>query len=525
MVSLLVDTEAFVDAGAQAAQVARSVDRALSRLESGLGRLSHMAGSDPNGLKWAGAYDQAAGKLVQYGAQLRDATSTLARNLTATGYYYEVAEVTSSGGTTTMSLPAPILEATCPYIPSAAGGARVFPNPNPALEWIAEQISNLIGDMWPDGDTGKLDEASRVWHAFADELDDIASSLKSASEPLAGIDTPEMPRVHSAIEQVRSFAKKLASSARDLGSACNTLSGKIAYVHTQTEITLGITIAAIAATVAAALGLTVFTFGISDAAGVAGVAGETAGAVATITGFISELAATVSSAVGGIVGSAAGLLGVSAETATVLGATAGDITATGVLWGYAGAAENTIVTGVTEPGSDLSGAANEGFISWGIGGALGGTFGKAFGLGESASELTVPELIKVPGSDKTIPRSVYELTYEKSVHNPDAPRVMLGKFLGGGPESYITKAGGDHAYFSLGADWDAIRDAQGLTNQQMFDLYNKRFLQEGIDAGKTFDFSSPPNNDPGYLGQELKYLQAHGYRYSSSSMQATPITR
>jgi len=85
------------------------------------------------------------------------------------------------------------------------------------------------------------------------------------------------------------------------------------------------------------------------------------------------------------VGSAAGLLGVSAETATVLGATVGDITATGVLWGYAGAAENTIVTGVTEPGSDLSDAAAEGFMSWGVGGAIGGAAGKAFGLGGSSA--------------------------------------------------------------------------------------------------------------------------------------------
>ena len=376
MVSLLVDTVSFVEAGSRAAEVARSADRALSRAASGLGGLSHMAGSDSNGLKWAGAYDHAAGQLFGYGAQLHDAVSTVARNLTVTGYYYEVAELTNAGQAVELVLPAPIVVASRPHVPSAAGGARKFPSTNPVNEWIVEQIANLVGEMWPDGDTGKLDEASRVWHAFADDLDDIASGLSAVKGALDGVDTPELPRIHDAIDGVRTFAKKLATASRELGKAANTLSGKIAYVHTQTEITIGITVIAIAATVGAALGLTVFTFGISDAVGVAGVAGETAGAAATITGFIGELAATISSAVGGITASAAGLVGISADMAATIGVTVGDVTATAVLWGYAGAAENTIVTAVTEPGSDLFDAAGDGFINWGIGGAVGGVLGK-----------------------------------------------------------------------------------------------------------------------------------------------------
>ncbi|MCW2751303.1 MAG: hypothetical protein JWR83_2413 [Aeromicrobium sp.] len=386
MVSLLVDTDSFVEAGSRASEVARSVDRALSCAASGLSRLSHMAGSDPNGLKWAGAYDQAAGQLFGYAAQLHDAVSTVARNLRVTGYCYKVAELTNAGQTVDLVLPAPIVDASRPHVPSAAGGARKFPSTNPVNEWIAEQIANLIGDMWPDGDTGKLDEASRLWHAFADDLDDVASGLSSVKGSLDGVDIPELPRIHDAIDSVRSFAKKLATASRELGKAANTLSGKIAYVHAQTEITVGITVIAIAATVGAALGLTVFTFGISDAVGVAGVVGETAGAAATITGFIGELAATISSAVGGIVASTAGLVGISADMAATIGVAVGDVTATAVLWGYAGMAENTIVTAVTEPGSNLADAADEGFINWGAGGVLGKTFLLAGGSGAVSSE-------------------------------------------------------------------------------------------------------------------------------------------
>ncbi|MBW4031256.1 MAG: hypothetical protein HIU88_01165 [Acidobacteria bacterium] len=181
------------------------------------------------------------------------------------------------------------------------------------MEWVAEQIANLVGNMWPDGDTAKLDEASRVWHGLADDLDDVASTVSKLPQALSGVNAAELSRIEDEVRRVRTFAKQVASACRELGTACNALSGKISYVHVQTEITVGVTMGVIAATVAAALGLTVFTFGISDAVGVASVAGETAGAVAMIMGFIAELGASISAAVG-------------------------DIAASAVLWGVAGAA-------------------------------------------------------------------------------------------------------------------------------------------------------------------------------------------
>ena len=377
MVSLVVDTVSFLEAGEQARSVARSVDRALSRAASAFHGSSQMAGSDPYGLKWAASYDQACGQIFQCTAQLQDAASTLSRKLAVTGYYYELTELANAGLTdAALEMPAPIAVTSCPYIPSSAGGERKFPSAVPGFEWVAEQIANLVGDMWPDGDTGKLDHASTVWHHLADDLDDAATSLTKVGHALVGVDTPELSRVQDQIDQVHKFAKKLATACRSIGKACNDLSGKIAYVHVQTGITIGITVTAIGATVAAGLGLTVFTFGISDLAAAGGVAAEVAGAVTTITGFIAELASTITVGVGLLVESAAGVVGISAELATTIGVTVGDISASAVLWGAAGATENVIVTGITRPGSDLSEAAEEGFISWGIGGAIGAGLGK-----------------------------------------------------------------------------------------------------------------------------------------------------
>ena len=383
MVVLRVDTDSFVDASAQAHSIAQSVSRALSRAVSGFGGLSQMAGSDPNGFKWAASYDQACGQLLNYAAQLQDAVSSVSRKLAVTGYYYEVVELANAGVTNVgLALPSPVVATSCPFIPSAAGGERRFPSPVPGMEWVAEQIANLVGNMWPDGDTAKLDEASRVWHGLADDLDDVASTVSKVPQTLSGVNTPELSRIEDEVHRVRTFAKQVASACRELASACNALSGKISYVHVQTEITVGVTIGVIAATVAAALGLTVFTFGISDAVGVAGVAGETAGAVATIGGFIAELGASISAAVGGIAASTAGLVGISADLAATIGVTVGDITASAVLWGVAGAGENVLVTGITEPDTgDLLGAAEEGFVGGAIGGGIGAGLGKVIELG------------------------------------------------------------------------------------------------------------------------------------------------
>ena len=519
MVSLLVDTDSFVEAGHHARSVTQSVERAMARAVSGFSGSGRMGGSDANGAKWGRSYDEASGKLFGYLAQLQDGLASLSRKLTVTGAYYELVELANAGiADPSVTLPPPLVATSCPHIPSAVGGERKFPNPNPAFEWIAEQISNLLGDLWPDGDTDKLNHASTVWHHLADDLDDAATNVRQVTDALAGVDTPELSRVHDEVAQIRSFAKKVATACRAIGKACNDLSGQIAHVHVQTEITVGVTITAVGVTVAAALGLTPFTFGISDAVGVAGVAAETAGAVATITGFISDLAVMISTGIGTIAASTAGLVGISADLAASIGVTVGDISASAVLWGVAGAGEDVAITAIVQPGSSLADAAVDGFVGGAIGGGIGGTFGRALTIIRGNQiKLVIPGRI-----DKTISLRDYQISYLQSLHNVDAGTIMLGKFQGGAPGNYIEMAGENHTYFSLGDSWDSIKTAHGLTDNDMFNLFNKRFLQEGIDRGETFHFSHDPVSDRFTLHDEYAYLEDHGYRYDPQTMTAFP---
>ena len=71
---------------------------------------------------------------------------------------------------------------------------------------------------------------------------------------------------------------------------------------------------------------------------------------------------------------------------------------------------------------------------------------------------------------KTISYSEYEEICKKSVKNPGKDKVMLGKYNGGGPTSYVTKAGKDYEYFSLGNEWDRVAEQYGLSGKEMFQI-------------------------------------------------------
>ena len=53
--------------------------------------------------------------------------------------------------------------------------------------------------------------------------------------------------------------------------------------------------------------------------------------------------------------------------------------------------------------------------------------------------------------------TIYNRIYESSIKNPGKDKIMLGKYDGEGLTSYITKAGNDYTYFSLGSEWDDIK--------------------------------------------------------------------
>lgn len=127
----------------------------------------------------------------------------------------------------------------------------------------------------------------------------------------------------------------------------------------------------------------------------------------------------------------------------------------------------------------------------------------------------------IEDGSKIISYTDYDYIYRNSIHNPNADKVMLGKYDGGGPTSYITRAGNDYTYFSID-NWDNIKATYGFTDEDMFKLFNESFLDDGINEGKIFQFSHYPIGDPGALGMEYEYLQQNNYIWDSLTMTMRP---
>jgi hypothetical protein len=131
-------------------------------------------------------------------------------------------------------------------------------------------------------------------------------------------------------------------------------------------------------------------------------------------------------------------------------------------------------------------------------------------------------------SDKILINGVPKMTVtewaairDASVHNGTASESMLGKYVDGGAESYVTKAeGGGYRYFSVGDEWERIEVKYHLNDQQMFDLFNKPFLDDAIHQGQAVRFTHDPESWGGALLKELRYLESKGYIYNPSTMTA-----
>ena len=110
----------------------------------------------------------------------------------------------------------------------------------------------------------------------------------------------------------------------------------------------------------------------------------------------------------------------------------------------------------------------------------------------------------------------YEKIHKISIHNPNADSMTLGKYFDGTIESgsYVARAEltGD-TYFSLGAQWNNITKSYGLSDKEMFNLFNTRALDDAVRQGKSIRFSQNPLEWKGTaLGDEWLYLQSkHNY--------------
>ncbi|NYJ21052.1 hypothetical protein HNR05_002843 [Leifsonia psychrotolerans] len=131
--------------------------------------------------------------------------------------------------------------------------------------------------------------------------------------------------------------------------------------------------------------------------------------------------------------------------------------------------------------------------------------------------------VKINGVDKMTVDELADI-YNDTLHNMDADQATLGKFVPKGPASYEQIAGkaGD-AHFSLDpSKWAETQKKFDLTNNEMYELLNKPFLNEIIEKKLPVRFTHDPNAQKGTsLYKELQYLRLNGYEYDPATRFAT----
>lgn len=119
-------------------------------------------------------------------------------------------------------------------------------------------------------------------------------------------------------------------------------------------------------------------------------------------------------------------------------------------------------------------------------------------------------------------------TYNASTHNMSADWATLGKYKRDNPASYeqVAAANGD-AHFNMPSSprsdlWTKTQQKYGLSNDEMFEIYNRPFLQEIVDHRLPVRFTDNPDGAGGYLEDEYDFLTATGYIFDEKTLTMAP---
>ena len=205
------------------------------------------------------------------------------------------------------------------------------------------------------------------------------------------------------------------------------------------------------------------------------------------------------------------------------GSTSGDGSGNGSAGSSAGTGGSGADSGSETGGSGSGSGSDAGGSDAGGSGSSGGSGSGDISIGTTTSykdykiNLSIVEG-KVNGQ---IPVDEYKLIRGRSLQNENSTTMTLGKYLvdeSGNvlPEAYteMAKKYGD-AYFDLGNEWGVVKEIYGITDKDMFELFNKPALDYAVESGKTIRFSQDPRlkmYEDDAIADEWRYLmEKYGY--------------
>lgn len=223
-----------------------------------------MAGTDPVGLDWASAYDDAASATVQATQDVINGSFRLAALLEATGFNYAGAENASTHLTAWSDPDTTGWEYRRAHLaapPSAAGGSGSLALPG---NW--HLVSDFVDAVWPDGHQDRLRAAARAWTTSADAFDRAAAAAPTAETCILAERFPESDAALTACRAMARHLADVAAAHAALAAACNDYAHHLDQAHHEIISEL-VELAAWTAGIEVAGGvLALFTAGISEIA-------------------------------------------------------------------------------------------------------------------------------------------------------------------------------------------------------------------------------------------------------------------
>jgi hypothetical protein len=305
---LEVDSGGYTSACSSFYDANHSVVDAVSTCSTVIDGGGGMAGTDTGGEAWAAQYDEAAGPLIQAGADLGESMAQMANLLNAALVNHEGADFgarlqgppTGYGSSytgdedpdhysTTVAVPTP---------PSAKGGTGDQPG---WWHWIAGHVEGLL---WPDADTGKLREVGAGWIKAGQALQGDTSYISSASAQIATQTSPEVKDATATCDDLEQHLRDIGSAYQQIGQACQDYAQQVDDHHQEIEDELKSFIEWTIAIEAGGLILGALTLGIGEGAAQAAEAAEVANAgskVVRILKSLVELARLAATKIGGLV--------------------------------------------------------------------------------------------------------------------------------------------------------------------------------------------------------------------------------
>ncbi|MEP6696066.1 MAG: hypothetical protein ABJA34_04205 [Pseudonocardiales bacterium] len=306
--------------------IADELFHSFADLDGVLCGCSAMAGTDPGGMKWGSAYDEAMVTVVGVTEDVIDGVYKLADLLSTTGFNHGRANSASTpggGAVTTAQTSYGENSVSLSTPPAAAGGSGSAPS-----GWGL--ISDLVGYVWPDGHQDKLRAAGGAWSTAATSVAGAGYLVPTAVSVIAVQHSPEVPDATTACKAMGTHIDELSTAYTGLGTACNDYAQHLDDAHHQiieevkslVEWTAGLEIAGGV--------FAFFTAGLSEAAANLALAARCAAVAARVGTIIARLIELAGQVARSIVAAAARVIKISQDLKALLATRLSKITGAAV---------------------------------------------------------------------------------------------------------------------------------------------------------------------------------------------------